>query len=684
MKRILISVLSFFLLGSFYSNEIKSINLYCNTLNTSEFQNENVSVSVRVTDTQNNVLFDEEQFLSKGDCYSLPEIDFYQLKKVTNAAGEVLEIVDGKLIVDSDIALNCVYETASDYKDLFYEGDMESGIFPHDVKWHQIKMDSRKNFTQLKTWIFDAEESRLKLIDTDMPVNGYDEAQMWCLVGTPAKFKIFNKAAGALVCANKLGEKVVFAEEDPLNSTWKIVRSGKTPTHFDIRAINANTNIAASGNGFSGDICYWPDMNDDEGAVIVYKTTDVLRKEFVDELDAMYETAKLHPGCIGSPRDLKEWENAKSQITDKVSWENAYQIFFNNPDLIALVPGKYYRIENYGRKVSTANLIEPHNGGFLEYVDLNTKEMSGLTKPSFVAMDKSMQRANAIWKIEEFENGQFLLRHMNSGKYSTQGTSIDYVSTADDVVSAGKNQILPVGRLQYQIVPENQIAFHISGASPDNKGALLGYNPQPIVNSTSAWFIIPAETIELNISSAGFATVQYPFAVELPSEIRAYTGQADMENSRFLLTELPENKIPANTPAIIEGKEGLYPLSVLNEEIAGTENNDLRGTLLARPIPLEETAYILGNLNDFVGFYKLAEDESDRTLAQNKAYLSMEENHSALKLVLDYQNTTNILGNKTSELNKKEIYYNLNGQRIESPKRGIYVTDEGRKVFLMR
>lgn len=235
MKRILIPVLSFFLLGSFYSNEIKSLNLYCNTLNDTEIQNENVSVSVRVTDTQDNVLFDEELLLSKGDSYSLPEIDFYQLKKVTNAAGEVLEIVDGKLTVDSDIALNCVYETASDYKDLFYEEDIVSDLFPHDIKWHQIKMDSRKNFTQLKTWIYDAEEKRLKLIDTDMPVNGYDEAQMWCLVGAPAKFKIFNKAAGTLVCANKSGEKVVFSEEDPLNSTWKIVRSGKTPTHFDIR-----------------------------------------------------------------------------------------------------------------------------------------------------------------------------------------------------------------------------------------------------------------------------------------------------------------------------------------------------------------------------------------------------------------------------------------------------------------
>lgn len=93
--------------------------------------------------------------------------------------------------------------------------------------------------------------------------------------------------------------------------------------------------------------------------------------------------------------------------------------------------------------------------------------------------------------------------------------------------------------------------------------------------------------------------------------------------------------------------------------------------------------YIFAKNNSEIGFYKLT---SDYTLGANKAYLETDSDitptgdSARVLMVFDDGQTTsidNIQGRKVDE----GIYYNLRGQRVQNPTKGLYVVD-GKKVIL--
>lgn len=93
--------------------------------------------------------------------------------------------------------------------------------------------------------------------------------------------------------------------------------------------------------------------------------------------------------------------------------------------------------------------------------------------------------------------------------------------------------------------------------------------------------------------------------------------------------------------------------------------------------------YIFAKNNSEIGFYKLT---SDYTLEAHKAYLETDfditptGDSARVLMVFDDGQTTsidNIQGRKVDE----GIYYNLRGQRVQNPTKGLYVVD-GKKVIL--
>lgn len=93
--------------------------------------------------------------------------------------------------------------------------------------------------------------------------------------------------------------------------------------------------------------------------------------------------------------------------------------------------------------------------------------------------------------------------------------------------------------------------------------------------------------------------------------------------------------------------------------------------------------YIFAKHNSEIGFYKLT---TDYTLGAHKAYLETDSDFTPtgdsarVLMVFDDGQTTsidNIQGRKVDE----GIYYNLRGQRVQNPTKGLYVVD-GKKVIL--
>lgn len=95
--------------------------------------------------------------------------------------------------------------------------------------------------------------------------------------------------------------------------------------------------------------------------------------------------------------------------------------------------------------------------------------------------------------------------------------------------------------------------------------------------------------------------------------------------------------------------------------------------------------YIFAKNGSDIGFYKLT---ADHTLAAHKAYLETTENitpssNSGARLVLNFDDDPTAVTEIKSEAKEVEqdgVYYNLNGQRVEKPTKGIYIKN-GKKVL---
>ena len=211
-------------------------------------------------------------------------------------------------------------------------------------------------------------------------------------------------------------------------------------------------------------------------------------------------------------------------------------------------------------------------------------------------------------------------------------------------------------------------------------------------NNGSQWYLIEAPSITTEITPAGYATVNYPFAVQLPENesISAYIGTVIAnESSKLLLKKISNGLIPANTPVVLEGVKGetkTYTLTIVTDNAStNPEENVLKGTLL--PEAISET-FVLGTNNGNVGFYKLS--DTDNTVGANKAYLpksalpTLPAGVRGVTFSFD-DNSGETTGIEDATINlAEEEFYDLQGRRVMNPTKGIYVTKSGKKVLFTK
>ena len=174
----------------------------------------------------------------------------------------------------------------------------------------------------------------------------------------------------------------------------------------------------------------------------------------------------------------------------------------------------------------------------------------------------------------------------------------------------------------------------------------------------------------VNISSAGYATFGYPVALDLTG-IEAYT--AAVSGDKVVLSSVKGKKIPANTGIILEGS-GDVTISLTTEatdDITGNELLVSDGTVTGNG-----SIFVLGQNGGKVGFGKL---KSGDVLAAGKAYLKVTGSDSPSFIDID-DNVTGIQQVKGSK-SQVESYYNLNGQRVAQPTKGVYIVN-GKKIII--
>ena len=192
-------------------------------------------------------------------------------------------------------------------------------------------------------------------------------------------------------------------------------------------------------------------------------------------------------------------------------------------------------------------------------------------------------------------------------------------------------------------------------------------------NNYQATFTIPT-TQTVNIPASGKGTYSSAFNLDFSStsKVSAYTVSA-LSSTSATLTKLTQ-KVPAGTGLIVMGS-GSEDISVVNSsDPIGT--NYLHATGTSGTTVGADYAYILSS-----GQFHPA---NAGTIPANKAYLLATDIPSpsgSRPLNLVYEETTGINATQISNDLLSGDYYNLAGQRVTKPSKGLYIVN-GKKVII--
>jgi hypothetical protein len=222
-------------------------------------------------------------------------------------------------------------------------------------------------------------------------------------------------------------------------------------------------------------------------------------------------------------------------------------------------------------------------------------------------------------------------------------------------------------------------------------------NPSAVVSETYTFVAPQEETISVEITEAGYATVYYAQkALVVPAGVEAFIVTEDdiineFENWGFFANYAATETIPAGEAVILKGEPGTYEFTVdpTNSDWANWDNM-LRGydpdydlsAMTTGPGNDTYKFYLLSTREDEVGLYYGATDGAAFECAPNKAYLAVPVSLANNTKSFIFDHTTGIDAVQNAFTSDAAIY-NLQGVRMNTQKlnRGIYIMN-GKKVVI--
>ncbi len=233
---------------------------------------------------------------------------------------------------------------------------------------------------------------------------------------------------------------------------------------------------------------------------------------------------------------------------------------------------------------------------------------------------------------------------------------------------------------------DNQNKYRLGGATSGSPSGIAYFDIYKFVPSTEVYKNFCTTFATVTISSLGWSTFSstdaLDFANATPSGLTAYmvTGTSGSN-----ITTAAVNNVPGNTGLLLNGAESTtYTIPVLASSSTITTSN------LMKPVVTATTV----NYNDNSGYnYVLADNEGTPefqqivsgtygsvNIAAGKAYLSLTTS-PAPTLFFNFNDMTGIDEVRSQKEEVKGAYYNLAGQRVAQPTKGLYIVN-GRKVVI--
>jgi hypothetical protein len=191
------------------------------------------------------------------------------------------------------------------------------------------------------------------------------------------------------------------------------------------------------------------------------------------------------------------------------------------------------------------------------------------------------------------------------------------------------------------------------------------------------------DVLPVTVTSAGYATLYAPVALEIPENVKVYTATVD--GNALELNEITTGTIiPRNTGVIIEAAQGTYNFNVtVSDDVI--EGNALVGKYAKSEKNAAAKVYTLQNGTNGVGFYLFNGQNAQGATTYINGFRAWVELPVGSKVqALNFtrgDEGEDSTGIESVELGEEVVIYDLAGRRVQKMEKGIYIVN-GRKVVV--
>ncbi len=196
-----------------------------------------------------------------------------------------------------------------------------------------------------------------------------------------------------------------------------------------------------------------------------------------------------------------------------------------------------------------------------------------------------------------------------------------------------------------------------------------------------------------SVTEGNFGTICLPFGATISEDdatIYEITGKV-MESEVFQGINIGEvakaegnYTLTAGKPYIFKANNTSISATLSGNYTSATANNGLIGNLAAANIKAPVGSYVIGGDNYIHQVVNPAEGEANVTVGQYKAYIDISGIVAAapgLNFIPFFDNELSGINTIEASKSKANRYFNLNGQRVAQPTKGLYIVN-GKKVVL--
>ena len=403
------------------------------------------------------------------------------------------------------------------------------------------------------------------------------------------------------------------------------------------------------------------------GYTIVYKNYSI---EYITDSAYVYDAEVNHEDIVAAGIESKidgltgggyvgcASQNSIDELTGYIDAYKAapsYETYEAINAAIATLPtleveaGKWYRIRNSVRSNATLYLNPEANR--VSTAKSNVSDANQLFTFLPTGNDKEFYLYNG--------NYQYMLGPLGNNEVQPIVTT--------DKAAAGKWKISSTSAGLSSIICQNKTGgntgLHLAG---DNVRLV----PWTNTADASLWYIEPVEEFSLTIND--YLAVCMPFAIAVPQGVTTYVAGELATNELGVkyvtLQQYGSDVIAERMPIILAAEDGEYTFEIVANEENVAVSNKLKGVLKSQTVS-DNGVYVL-NGEAFVKY--------SSTLPANAAYYVSDSDSEIL--AIGVSGTTAVDEIKVQQDVK---FYDLKGNAVEKPVRGIYITSEGSKVLVL-